>query len=214
MYAGHFAFVPVLKRFYPQTPIHVLTIGVIFLDMVFGFASLFGYEGFELDSHAGVLGAQIHCDYSHSLLGSIILSAVYGNLTGYFVPGFIASFSHFFGDWLVHNEDLLLDPVSKIVVGGTKLWGNYPTLAFYLEIALVLICMALSTRNTRSILAGLFMIFLHISSSSVIPKMFQRVLTSEETYKRLFTCIMINSSFVLPAIAISYIMKEEKAKKN
>lgn len=214
MYAGHFAPVPALKKLYPETQTSVLAIGVVFLDVAFGVLSLLGLEGFELDSHAGSLGAKIHCAYSHSLLGSIALSLLYGYLTGSFIPGFLASVSHFFVDWMVHNNDLFLDPLSKIVVGGTGLWGDYPTFSFYFEIMFILLCTLLSRRDKPSTITGAFVIFLHVSSSSILTKVLEKVLLSSETYKGVFTCLLINSSFILPAFAITYIMKDEKTKRN
>lgn len=146
MFIGHFATVHPLRRWFPDTPAYVLTIGVGFLDIVFAvICAVWQAEGVTVDPSEGKLGVQLHCDYSHSLLGALFFSTLYGFLAQlivggsnrqHFVAGFAASFSHWLEDWLVHNHDLLLDPWSRVIIGGTLLWSKYPVFATYAELLL------------------------------------------------------------------------------
>ncbi|KAI7877798.1 hypothetical protein K492DRAFT_171365 [Lichtheimia hyalospora FSU 10163] len=149
MFIGHFATVHPLRRWFPNTPVYVHTIGVGFLDIVFAvICALWHVEGVTVDPSEGKLGVQLHCDYSHSLLGAVFFSTLYGllaqvivggNNRQHFVAGFVASFSHWLQDWLVHNHDLLLDPWSRIIIGGTLLWSKYPKFATIAELLMAVV---------------------------------------------------------------------------
>lgn len=213
MYCGHFAITPVLKKYYPHVPTYVFTIGVIYLDILFATLAIFGLEGFSIDNEAGVLGVVIHCSYTHSLIGSVLLSLLYGKLNGFLVPGFIAAFSHFVTDWMVHNHDLFLDPVSKIVVGGTGLWGNYPTASHYLENGLCFVCLLLTAPDTRLMLPNVLSILLNVGLLPVIPQIYHRMLSLEQTYARVGTFIVVNTLFLVPAGIFTFIMNSGKKAK-
>jgi hypothetical protein len=213
MYCGHFAVAPVLKKYYPHVPTYVFTIGVIYLDILFGLLSAFGVEGFSIDNEAGVLGVIIHCDYTHSIVGSVLLSLIYGKLTGYPIPGFIASFSHFVTDWMVHNDDLFLDPVTKIVVGGTNLWGNYPLVAHFVENGLCFVCILLTTSDTRLMLPNIIAIILNVTLLPVVPQLYHTMLSFEQPYARLCTCVVVNALFLIPAGLFTFIINSGKKAK-
>lgn len=213
MYCGHFALIPVLKKYYPNVPSYVFSIGVVFLDILFATLAIVGLEGFSVDNEGSVLGVNIHCNYTHSLVGSLLLSFVYGKLTGYFVPGFIAAFSHFVTDWLVHNDDLYLDPVSKIVVGGTGIWSKYPTLAHYLENGLCLVCILLTFPDTRLMLPNVLSIIFNLVMFPIIPQLYHRILSFEQVYARVGTCLVVIALFLIPAALFTFILDSGNRKK-
>ncbi|CAO3615136.1 unnamed protein product [Mucor hiemalis] len=210
MFAGHFGPVTVLQKYYPKTSPYVLTIGVCFLDIVFGLLSYFGVEGWTANPLAGALGATLHCRFSHSLIGSVLLSVFYGVVTKSFVPGFLASFSHFIGDWLVHNQDLPLHPFSKIMVGGTNMWGNYPTFAFYFELAFCVFCALLSSKDRSTLIASGFIIFLHVSSQSTTATLVGKIVSLSDVLRQRYTALLIISSFMIPALILGYILQSRQ----
>lgn len=210
MFAGHFAPVTLLQKYYPKVSPFVFTIGVCFLDLVFGLLSFSGVEGWTANPFAGSLGATLHCRFSHSLAGSIFLSVIYGVLTKSFVPGFLASFSHFIEDWLVHNQDLHLHPFSKIMVGGTNMWGNYPTFAFYFELAFCVLCALLSSKDKSSLTANGFIIFLHVSSHSMTAVLVKKIVSLSDVPRQRYTTLLIISSFTIPALILGYILQSRQ----
>lgn len=213
MYAGHFAPITILQKMYPEVSPFVFTIGVGFLDITFGLLSYYGFEGFFKNPESGSMGVDIHCNYSHSLIGSIILSLIYGIVTGTFIPGFLASFSHFICDWLVHNKDLPLDPYTNIMIGGTELWSSYPILSYYFEMIFCIIFALFSKKDISTISANIFILLLHLSMHSITPKIFSKILNLPELYKRRYTAIVMISSFVIPAIVIGLILNRKNKNK-
>lgn len=210
MYAGHFAPITVIQRRYPDVSPFVFTIGVGFLDIIFGILSYYGFEGFYNNPNSGLLGADISCNYSHSLIGSIILSIFYGIITRSFVPGFLSSFSHFIGDWLIHNEDLPLDPYTNIMIGGTKMWGNFPIFSFYFEAVFCIICGYYSSRDNPTIIANVFILILHLFMYPSGESMPSKISKLAEMDKRKYTFIIVVSSFVIPGIIIGFILNLRK----
>jgi hypothetical protein len=216
MYAGHFALVPVIQKYYPHVSPFILTFGVAFLDLVFGVLNSVGAEGFSLNTDAGAFGADIHCHYSHSLIGSITLSVIYGIVTESYMPGFLASFSHFAEDWLVHNSDLPLDPFSGIMVGGTGLWGNYPTFAFYFELVFCIVMAFLGPHDMTSIYTTSLLVLLHYTSSSINPLVLKGILSMPSTFDRqVYSALTMIFSFSIPAMVFGMLlMQRRKIKKN
>jgi hypothetical protein len=210
MYAGHFALIAVIQKHYRNTSPYTIAIGVCFLDIVFGILCYFGIEGFAPNSHAGGLGVDIHCDYSHSLVGSILLSLLYGQMTGSLVPGFLASFSHFIGDWMVHNQDLLLDPFTKIAVGGTNMWGNYPTFSFYFEMVFCIACGLYAFEDASSLLANGLILTLHVVNASFMHESLAKVLGLPDALRQSYTAAIVLSSFTVPALILGYILKSRQ----
>ena len=214
MFAGHFSFVPVLQKYYPTVSPFVFTFGVIFLDVIFAGLGFFGIEGFAPVASGGHMGVEIHCDYSHSVIGSILLSLIYGGLTQSMVPGFLASMSHFVADWLVHNQDLLLDPYTKIAVGGTNLWGNHPTFAFYFELVFLIGCHVLfGSFNTSNVVATLFLSAVHIHSKSTNPKMFAQVMSLPQPTRQQHAALITLGSFGALAIILGFIYSLQRRNK-
>ncbi|KAI9299652.1 hypothetical protein BJ944DRAFT_292229 [Cunninghamella echinulata] len=152
---GHFATSIVLHKVYPDVLPFILTVGVGLLDLTFGVLAYYGLETITDNPKAGLISVDLHCPYSHSLIGSFIISSIYGLLSGgSFLPAFLSSFSHFAEDWIVHNKDLFLDPYSNILVGGTTLWSHFPIFTYYLEALFCVGCALFTSKDIFSIIAN------------------------------------------------------------
>ncbi|CAO3623636.1 unnamed protein product [Cunninghamella blakesleeana] len=206
MFAGHFATSIVLHKLYPETLPFTFSIGVAFLDLVFGVLAYYGYEGLTKNPNAGLIAVDLHCDYSHSLIGSLILSIIYGLVTGSFIPGFISSFSHFIEDWTLHNNDLLLDPYSRIVVGGTSLWSLFPIFSYYFEASFCVACAIYSSKDISTVIANLYIFYLlwneRPSNAGGLAQV--AVLPDDIKQKLLFKGFL--TKFGIPAITIGFIL--------
>ncbi|CDH51815.1 predicted protein [Lichtheimia corymbifera JMRC:FSU:9682] len=208
MYSGHFAFANVIRRWYPDTPAYVLVLGVGWLDVVFALLCCWGIEGFVEDPSAGLQGASGFCDYSHSLFGTIVLSALYGAIFG--IPGMVASLSHWIQDWVVHNDDLFLDPFSKILLGGTNFWSRFPELAFYFEALFIVVCAcaAPDARKPRTIAANAFLLALHVISRFMLPTTMKQLVSIEDDSTRYFaTGANILVAIIIPVIVMSTLLQ-------
>jgi hypothetical protein len=143
------------------------------------------------------------------------LSFIYGIATGgrssAIIPGFLASFSHFIGDMLVHNQDLVLDPFSNIMIGGTNMWGNFPTFAFYFEMAFCLVCATQSHKDSHTLLANGLILFLHFSGRSGTSDLLQKVFRLPEALQQKYTAVIITSSFIVPGLILGYILNRKKS---
>ncbi|CAO3613503.1 unnamed protein product [Cunninghamella echinulata] len=215
MFAGHFALILILTKKYPKVSPFVFSFGVGLLDIVFGILSYFEYEGLTLNPEAGYMGADIFGDYSHSLFGTLILATLYGVMTRSFVPGFLSVFSHFVTDWMVHNQDISLDPFTRIKIGGTNLWGNYPMIAYILELIIILLTGYLTSSDISHYSAIGVLLCLHYMSRPSA----QLVATElgNATKEELGMKIMINMLiyFCVPALIIGGILSYgQKIKKN
>lgn len=213
MYAGHFSTAILLYKIHPDVSPFVLAVGVGFLDIIFGILAYFGVETITENPQTGLIGVNLHCNYSHSLLGSIILSTFYGIITTggslSFLPVFIASFSHFVEDWIVHNKDLFLDPYSNIIVGGTSLWSKYPIGSYYLEATWCLVIAAFTTTNSpkvKEIMANIYVFYLHWSRRPSTSGGFAQVARLPEDAKRSILFKSFIKNFGTPAIVIGLLL--------
>lgn len=146
MIAGHFGFAAAVKSREKQAPLWALMLATVWLDVVFVPLYLAGIETLEPVPGAKGYGASIiHADYTHSLLGAIVLSAVFGAVAAWawgrrtgLVLGLVA-FSHWVLDLLVHRMDMPLLPANlgDLPRLGLGLW-QYPLVAAGLEALLVI----------------------------------------------------------------------------
>jgi hypothetical protein len=206
MYAGHFATSIVFHKLYPNVLPFVFTIGVVFLDIVFGILAYYGVETISENNNAGLISVNLHCNYSHSLIGSIILSSIYGFLSGSFIPAFLSSFSHFIEDWFVHNKDLFLDPYSNIIVGGTSLWSKFPIFSYYFEAILCIFCTIFTSKDISSIIANIYVLYLHWSRRPSVSGGLAKVANLPENVKREILLKAFLKNFCTPAIIIGSIL--------
>src|SRR5690606_10854212 len=146
-----------------DVPLWSLMLATAWLDVVFIPLFAAGIETIEpAPGTAGGYGAGIiHADYTHSLLGAVVLSAVYaapfawrwGQRAGV-VLGLVA-FSHWLLDLLVHRADLPLLPGNAfgLPLLGLGMW-RYPQMVVIAELALVVAGGLLYWRAARAVAAG------------------------------------------------------------
>jgi hypothetical protein len=161
MIAGHFGFAAAVKSRTPSVPLWSLMLACQWLDVVFVPLLIAGVERLEVvpGAHQGEYGgAIIHADYTHSLVGALLLSAIFGVAAGLRygrssgVVLSLVSFSHWVLDLIVHRPDLPIFPGGKggLPALGFGLWRSVP-LAAGAELALVVIGAALYWRAARRV---------------------------------------------------------------
>ncbi len=146
MIAGHFALAAAVKSTERQVPLWALMLSTAWLDVLF--IPLFAAGAETIDTAPGATGygsAVIHADYTHSLVGALVLSALFGAAAMLpwgrrtaLVLGAVA-FSHWLLDLLVHRGDMPILPGNAAGLPrlGFGLW-QIPPLAIAVELALVL----------------------------------------------------------------------------
>jgi len=146
MVAGHFGFAALVKAHERQTPLWALMLACQWLDVVF--IPLFATHLETITPVEGSAGGYgeviIHADYTHSLVGALALSllfggfgaALWGKRSG--VALAVVSFSHWVLDLAVHRGDLPLLPgnAGDLPRLGFGLW-RFPSLVLLMELALV-----------------------------------------------------------------------------
>jgi len=161
--AGHFGFAAAVKAQETEVPLWGLMLATAFLDVVFVPLYLAGIE--TIDTAPAAVGSYgsgiIHANYTHSLVGALALSALFGLVTARFwgrrtgvVLGAVV-FSHWVLDLVVHRPDL---PILPGDVGGLPRLGlgvwQYPTAAAAIELVIVLVGAILywraAVRTTRT----------------------------------------------------------------
>ena len=142
--AGHFGFAAMVKSRERSTPLWALMLATVWLDVIF--TPLFVAHRETLQPiHAGYGGMIIHADYTHSLVGMLVISAVLGVM---FLPKLgrrvalviaLVSASHWLLDLVVHRPDMPLLPgnFGNLPYLGFGLW-NHPRAAACVELGLVL----------------------------------------------------------------------------
>jgi hypothetical protein len=145
MITGHFGLAAGAKSTGPSAPLWSLMLATMWLDVVFTPLYLAGVETIDTPPGGGYGTSVIHADYTHSLLGALILSAVFGGFGAWrwgrrvgVVLGAVA-FSHWLLDLVVHRADLPLLPGN---LGGPPLLGfglwRLPVASIALEAVLLL----------------------------------------------------------------------------
>ncbi|MEV6926744.1 permease [Dactylosporangium sp. NPDC051485] len=158
MITGHFGLAAAVRSVERPVPLWGLMIGTVWLDVVF--APLWLSEVEHIDPVPGTDGGYgdgiIYADYTHSLLGALVIAALTGLLMsrwwgrrGGVVIGAMV-FSHWLLDLLVHRADLPLLPgnLGDLPRLGLGLW-RYHWLAATIEALLVLVGSALYWRAER-----------------------------------------------------------------
>jgi len=161
MIAGHFGLAAGVKGRETATPLWASMLATQWLDVVFVPLFAAGVEGFEPlpgAKEGAYGGAIIHADYTHSLIGALVLSAVFGAL---FVRRYgkrsavvlaAVAFSHWPLDLLFHYGDMPIMPGrgGRGPRLGFGLWAH-PVVAATLELALVIAGTALYWRAARAV---------------------------------------------------------------
>lgn len=146
MIAGHFGLAAAVKAQERSIPLWALMLGTQLLDVIFVPLFIAGIETIERVPGRGAYGGGIiHANYTHSLVGALVIALVAGLLAGWawsrragLVIGGVV-FSHWLLDLLVHRPDLPIlpgDPAGWPRLG-FGLW-EYPALTAILEAVLVL----------------------------------------------------------------------------
>lgn len=147
MIAGHFGFAASVKARERAVPLWALMLATVFLDVLFVPLFLTGIE-----SAAPVEGMGpgyghlvIHADYTHSLVGAVLLSALFGwagamlwtRRTGVVLA--LVVFSHWVLDLVVHRMDMPILPGDWGALPrlGLGLW-QWPWVAAAIEALLVI----------------------------------------------------------------------------
>jgi hypothetical protein len=146
MIAGHFGFAALVKGRERSTPLWMLMLASVWLDIVFVPLFVAGIETIELaQGRHGYGAAIIHADYTHSVVGMLALSAILGAACWPFwgkrsaiVIGLVAA-SHWALDLIVHRADMPIFPANlpHLPRLGFGLW-QFPAASIALELALVL----------------------------------------------------------------------------
>jgi len=132
MIAGHFGFAALVKARERPVPLWALMLATVWLDIVFIPLFLAGMETIEAvpGLHGGYGAGIIHADYTHSLLGALLISAIFaaiasvpwGRRSGIVLGAVV--FSHWLLDLIVHRPDMPVLPgnVGDLPKFGLGLW--------------------------------------------------------------------------------------------
>jgi membrane-bound metal-dependent hydrolase YbcI (DUF457 family) len=159
MIAGHFGFAAMVKSRERSTPLWALMLATVWLDLVFVPLFVAHIETMQ-PVHEGYGGAIIHADFTHSIVGMLMLSAVLGAV---FLPGLgkrvalviaLVSASHWVLDLVVHRADMPVLPgnYGNLPRLGFGLW-SYPMAAACVELVLVIAGAAMYWRAAMDVSA-------------------------------------------------------------
>lgn len=163
MIAGHFGLAAAVKSRERQAPLWALMLATVWLDIIFVPLFLMGIETIRPapGTHGGYGGVIINADYTHSLIGALGISAIFGAIaavwwgrrTG-FVLGAVV-FSHWLLDLVVHRADMPILPGSQGTLPrlGLGLW-RLPNAVMSVELALVIAGAWLYWRAAREVAAS------------------------------------------------------------
>jgi membrane-bound metal-dependent hydrolase YbcI (DUF457 family) len=148
MIAGHFGFAAMVKAREQATPLWALMLATAWLDVIFVPLYLAHIETLEpaTDAQRAYGGSIIHAEFTHSLVGAVLLSmllgafafALWGRRSAFIVA--LVAFSHWALDLVVHRADLPLLPGNLFGLPklGFGLW-RFPLVSSASELALVLL---------------------------------------------------------------------------
>jgi hypothetical protein len=156
--AGHFGLSAIVKARSPYVPLWALMLATVWLDVVFVPLFLTGIE--TIDSAPGTHGGYgtgiIHANYTHSIVGALALSGMFGYVAyrlwgrrcGLILGAVVMS--HWLLDLIVHRADLPLLPgnAGGLPTLGFGLW-RYPGLSAVAELTLVVAGACLYWRAAR-----------------------------------------------------------------
>jgi hypothetical protein len=145
--AGHFGLAAGVKSRVPAAPTWALMLASVWLDVIFVPLLVAGVETmtpFGSGDGKGYGAAIIHADWTHSLVGALVIAATFGVVCA--IPwgrklGAIMGamvFSHWVLDLPMHHHDMPFLPANAghLPLLGFGLW-SFPALAALLELVLV-----------------------------------------------------------------------------
>lgn len=144
MFAGHFGLAAAVKAKSPEVPLWAVMLSTQLLDVFFVPLYVTGVETIETIGEGGYGNSVIHADYTHSLIGALLITLLAGIFARRFWgkrAGLIISavvFSHWILDLLVHRADLPILPgnLGNLPLLGFGIW-KYPFLSHLIEFILV-----------------------------------------------------------------------------
>ena len=154
---GHFGLAAGAKAADSRTPLWSLMLATVWLDVLFVPLLLLNIETIEPLPGGGYGRAIIHADYTHSLVGALVLSAAFGAVgwwrwdrrLGLLLGG--VAFSHWVLDLATHRADL---PILPGNAGGLPLLGfglwRVPAASIVLETLLLIVGVWLYWRTARA----------------------------------------------------------------
>ncbi|MGU3472382.1 permease [Paenibacillus sp. D51F] len=155
MFAGHFGLAAAVKAKNPQVPLWTLMLGTQLLDVIFVPFLLTGKETMEpVPGAEGYGGSIIHADYTHSLVGTLIIAMAVGWLAsrkwgrkGGWTIGAVV-LSHWALDLAMHRADLPILPgnAGGLPLLGLGLW-QWTSISMAAELALVTVGAILYVRS-------------------------------------------------------------------
>jgi membrane-bound metal-dependent hydrolase YbcI (DUF457 family) len=155
---GHFGVAAGAKAADYRAPLWALMTATVWLDLVFIPLLLLNIETIDTLPGGGYGNRVIHADYTHSLLGALVLCAAFGAVAWWrwdrrlgVLLGAVA-FSHWILDLIVHRGDMPILPgnAGDLPLLGFGLW-RVPIVAIPLEAALLLLGVFLYWRAARSV---------------------------------------------------------------
>ena len=155
---GHYGIAAGAKSLDHRAPLWSLMLATQWLDVVFIPLFLLGIETIETLPGGGYGTVVIHADYTHSLIGALILSAAFGAIAWWRWDGRLGlllgavAFSHWMLDLIVHRGDMPILPgnAGDLPLLGFGLW-RVPIVSIPLEAALFLTGVFLYWRAAKSV---------------------------------------------------------------
>jgi membrane-bound metal-dependent hydrolase YbcI (DUF457 family) len=146
MIAGHFGFATLVKGRERSTPLWMLMVATVWLDIVFVPLFVTGIETIQtVPGRHGYGAAIIHADYTHSIAGALVLSSIlgaaswplWGRRTAIVIA--LVAASHWVLDLIVHRADMPILPANYFGLPrfGLGLW-RFPAASIVVELVLVL----------------------------------------------------------------------------
>ncbi len=160
MITGHFGVAAAAKGTQPHVPLWALMLATVWLDIVFLPLLALGIETIENvpETNGGYGEVIIHADWTHSLVGAVLLSVLlglvatrpWGSRAGLVLAA--VAFSHWLLDLIVHRYDMPILPgnAGGLPRLGFGLW-EFPAVSIALELALLLVGIFVYWRSARSL---------------------------------------------------------------
>ncbi|TJY42244.1 permease [Cohnella pontilimi] len=156
MFAGHFGVAAAVKAKRQEVPLWALMGATQLLDIVFVPMLLSGAETIDSSEGVGYGKAIIHADFTHSIVGALVLAVLagllawkaWGKRSGVTIGAVV--FSHWLLDLLVHRPDLPVLPgnVGDLPLMGFGLW-KIPAASAAVELLLVVVGMVMYGLSLR-----------------------------------------------------------------
>jgi hypothetical protein len=144
MLAGHFGLAAAVKAKQPSVPLWALMLATQLLDVLFVPLLLTNVETIVPIGKGGYGESIIHANYTHSLVGALLITIVagllawraWGRKTGLIIGAVV--FSHWLLDLLVHRADLPILPgnLGNLPLLGFGLWA-FPLVSMAMEFVLI-----------------------------------------------------------------------------